>query len=269
MVEAVTAIDVPGVGATEPPAVLALLSDPLRWQLVVELGRSDRRVGELVQLVGKPQNLVSYHLAELRRAGLVSARRSSADGRDVYYRADLLRCRDLMGDAGRSLHPGLALAPVPPAGAAPGAVRPRLLFLCTGNSARSQIAEALVEQRSAGTVEARSAGSHPKPLHPMAVRVMAERGIDIADRPTKSLNRFTRNRFDRVITLCDKVREVCPEIPGAASTAHWSIPDPAAVGGDDLPALAAFRRAADDIDDRVALLLADLTTRPLERSHHG
>src|SRR5215207_4104577 len=100
--------------ARRPPEILGLLSDPLRWQLVGELGRSDRRVGELVQLVGKPQNVVSYHLAELRRAGMVSARRSSADGRDVYYRADLLRCRDLLGGAGSSLHPGLAVTPTPP-----------------------------------------------------------------------------------------------------------------------------------------------------------
>src|SRR5918992_4486748 len=215
------------MGATQPPEILGLLSDPLRWQLVGELGRSDRRVGELVELVGKPQNLVSYHLAELRRAGIVSARRSAADGRDVYYRADLLRCRDLLGEAGLALHPGVSLAPMGPV-ATPRPARPRVLFLCTGNSARSQIAEALVEHRSAGTVEARSAGSHPKPLHPNAVRVMAERGVDISGRPTKSLTRFARTRFDRVITLCDKVREICPELPGAPIAAHWSMADPAA-----------------------------------------
>src|SRR5215208_5945344 len=113
------------MGETGPPRILGLLSDPLRWQLLVELGRSDRRVGELVQLVGKPQNLVSYHLAELRRAGIVSARRSSADGRDVYYRADLFRCRDLRGEAGLSLHPGLSLAPTP-RGVERRRARPRL-----------------------------------------------------------------------------------------------------------------------------------------------
>src|SRR5512140_1820719 len=100
--------------ATAPPEILTLLGDPLRWQLVGELGRSDRRVGELVQLVGKPQNLVSYHLAELRHAGIVSSRRSSADGRDVYYRAGLLPCRDLLAEAGLSLHPGLSMEPTPP-----------------------------------------------------------------------------------------------------------------------------------------------------------
>jgi protein-tyrosine-phosphatase len=255
------------VEGTQPPEILGLLSDPLRWQLVAELGRSDRRVGELVTLVDKPQNLVSYHLGELRHAGIVSARRSSADGRDVYYRADLLRCRDLLGEAGLTLHPGLSLTPAPPDDAAPRRVRPRLLFLCTGNSARSQIAEALVEHRSAGTVVARSAGSHPKALHPNAVRVMAERGVDISGRPTKAITRFARSRFDRVVTLCDKVREVCPEFPGAPTTAHWSIADPATAGDTDRATYRAFQRVADEIDSRVALLLADLATRPSERTH--
>jgi ArsR family transcriptional regulator, arsenate/arsenite/antimonite-responsive transcriptional repressor / arsenate reductase (thioredoxin) len=254
---------------TQPPEILGLLSDPLRWQLVIELGRSDRRVGELVQLVGKPQNLVSYHLGELRRAGMVSARRSSFDGRDVYYRADLFRCRDLLGDAGFSLHPGLSVAPS--ASDAGGHRRPRsrLLFLCTGNSARSQIAEALVEARSAGTVDAASAGSHPKPLHPNAVRVMADRGIDISDRPTKSLSRFARSRFDRVITLCDKVREICPEFQGAPIAAHWSIADPAAAGDNDKATYPVFQHVADEIESRVALLLADLRAPQVERTHHG
>lgn len=252
------------MGATQPPKILGLLADALRWQLVVELGRSDRRVGELVELVGKPQNLVSYHLAELRHAGVVGARRSSADGRDVYYRVDLLRCRDLLDDTGRALHVGLSLAPTTPDRVPPRRARPRLLFLCTGNSARSQIAEAFVEHRSARPARARSAGSHPKPLHPNAVRVLAERGIDIADRPTKPLSRFARSRFDRVITMCDKVREICPEFPGAPTVAHWSIPDPAAAGQSDEVTYPAFREAADEIEVRVDLLLADLRTRPPE-----
>jgi len=252
---------------SKPPAILGLLSDPLRWQLVGELGRSDRRVGELVQLLGKPQNVVSYHLAELRQAGIVSARRSSADGRDVYYRADLLRCRDLLGEAGLALHPGLALAPPPPDDIAPPRARPRLLFLCTGNSARSQIAEALVEHRSAGNVEARSAGSHPKPLHPNAVRVMAERGVDISDRPTKSLALFAGTQFDRVITLCDRVREICPQFPGVPVLAHWSVADPADAESSDDATYPAFQHVADEIESRVAVLLADLRARPWGTTH--
>jgi protein-tyrosine-phosphatase len=253
---------------TSPPAILALVADPHRWQLLAELARSDRRVGELTALVGKPQNLVSYHLAELRSAGIVTARRSSADRRDVYYRADLARCRDLLDEAGSALHPGLRLVPSTHDAEARRGRAPRVLFLCTGNSARSQIAEALVVQRSGATVEARSAGSHPKPLHPQAVRVLAERGIDIAGNPTKHLRRFQRMRFDRVITLCDRVREVCPDFPGTPTTAHWSIADPAAEGDSDGGSYAAFRRTADELEARVDLLLVDLAARPTGRATH-
>ncbi len=243
--------------APQPSKIVRLFSDPVRWQLLVELGRSDRRVGELVRLTGRPQNLVSYHLSEFRNAGMVRARRSSADGRDVYYRADLFRCRELLSEVAFALHPALSLTATPQVAAGSSRARQRLLFLCTGNSARSQIAEALMEHRSAGTVRAYSAGSHPKPLHPNAVLTMAERGVDISGRSTKSLTRFTRSRFDRVITLCDKVREICPEFPGSPICAHWSMADPAA-GTDTKKSLTAFRNVADEIEDRVTLLLADL-----------
>src|SRR3954453_22771966 len=150
----------------DPPRFLELAGHPLRWQLLSDLARSDRRVGELCELAGEPQNLVSYHLRRLREGGLVSARRSSADGRDSYYAVDLERCRDELQTAGGGLHPGLRLASVPTTPARTMRRRPRVLFLCTGNSARSQIAEALIREMSAGEVEAASAGSHPKPLHP-------------------------------------------------------------------------------------------------------
>lgn len=261
-----------GTFESEPshPAFLALVADPQRWRLLTELARSDRRVGELTELIGKPQNIVSYHLAELRAAGVVVARRSSADRRDVYYRADLGRCRDLFAQASGQLHPGLRLVPSPPV--TPSGPRrgraPRVLFLCTGNSARSQIAEALLLERSGRTIEARSAGSHPKALHPSAVRVMAERGIDISGNHTKRLDRFARMRFDRVVTLCDKVREICPEFPGPAPAAHWSIADPAVDGADE----AAFRHVADELESRVDLLVADLAAlaaSPNERNRHA
>jgi ArsR family transcriptional regulator, arsenate/arsenite/antimonite-responsive transcriptional repressor / arsenate reductase (thioredoxin) len=251
-----------------PPEFLQLVADPQRWQLLRELARSDRRVGELTQLLNKPQNLVSYHLAELRDAGLVSARRSSADRRDMYYRVDLLRCRDLLGAAGAALHPGVRLTPAPHPTAAGDGRTPMVLFLCTGNSARSQMAQALLEHRSGHAIDARSAGSHPTALHPNAVRVMAERGIDISGRHTKHLRRFTRTRFDRVITLCDKVREICPEFPGPPTAAHWSMPDPAAEGNGDVASYPAFRRTADELEVRIALLIGELNSQPSERRHH-
>ncbi len=195
------------------PEFLQLTGHPLRWRLLGELARSDRMVHELTGLVGQPQNLVSYHLGKLRDARLVSARRSSADRRDAYYTADLTRVGDLLSATGGALHPGLRLAPPAlPGGAAPGTVR--VLFLCTGNSARSQMAEALARARSGGVIEAYSAGSHPKPLHRNAVRVMREEyGIDLAGQAPKHLDVFADQHFDWVISLCDRVREVCPDSP--------------------------------------------------------
>jgi protein-tyrosine-phosphatase len=126
-----------------------------------------------------------------------------------------------------------------------------VLFLCTGNSSRSQIAEALLQQVGGAAVEAASAGSHPKALHPSAVRVMRERGIDISGRRTKHLGEFVDQRFDHVISLCDRVREVCPDFPGPPALAHWSIPDPAA-DDDGYPA---FVRTADELTTRIQFLL--------------
>ena len=243
-----------------PPAFLQLAGHPLRWRLLGELGRSDRMVHELTSLVGQPQNLVSYHLGKLRKEGLVSTRRSSADGRDAYYTVDLARVGRLLAASGGALHPGLRLTTPPPGVAGPGAAGARVLFLCTGNSARSQMAEALARARSGGAVEAHSAGSHPRRLHPNAVRVMhEEHGIDLAGHVPKHLRVFAGERFDRVISLCDRVREVCPEFPGRPQAIHWSLPDPSGGAGDDDEAsYTAFRHTAADLETRIGFLLAAL-----------
>jgi len=238
-----------------PPAFLQLAGHPLRWRLLGALARSDLMVHELTGLVGQPQNLVSYHLAKLRDAHLVSARRSSADGRDAYYTVDIARFGDLLTATGAALHPGLRLVPPPPGVDREGAARVRVLFLCTGNSARSQMSEALIEHLSGGTVEAASAGSHPKLLHPNAVRVMRKRGLDISGNRTKHLDEFLSGRFDRVITLCDRVREVCPEFPGHPELVHWSVPDPAQAGATNRASYPAFERTAAELETRIGFLL--------------
>lgn len=240
-----------------PPVLFELAGHPLRWRLLSELAQSDRRVRELCGAVGEPQSLVSYHLRRLRAAQIVSTRRSSHDGRDAYYSLNLDRCSELLVQSGAALHPALRLAP-PTAGDDPVRQRlrrPQVLFLCTGNSARSQIAEALLEQLSGNTIDAFSAGSNPKPLHANAVRVLYERGLDISHRRSKHLRTFSRRRFDYVISLCDRVREVCPEFPGAPKTIHWSIPDPAVQPGSDTETYPTFAQTATELEQRIRFLL--------------
>ena len=101
------------------------------------------------------------------------------------------------------------------------------------------------------------------------LRLLLSGPMSSAGRATKPLTRFARSHFDRVITLCDKVREICPEFPGAPILAHWSIADPAAAGDSDKATYPTFEHVADEIEGRVAVLLADLGTPPMERTHHA
>ena len=251
---------------------MRLVAHPLRWWLLRELAQSDRAVRELSALVGEQQSLVSYHLGQLRAGGLVRTRRSSADRRDSYYTIDLAACREQLQAAGSALHPGLWLVatrlPTRPTKNARGP-KPRVLFLCTGNSARSQIAEALVTTMSDGTVTAASAGSHPKSLHPNAVRVMKKRGIDISANRVKHMDEFVAQRFDVVITLCDRVKEICPEFPLHPDIVHWSIPDPALEGSNDRATMPAFTRLVTELETRIEFLLDGLKAQAsTRRSRH-
>jgi ArsR family transcriptional regulator, arsenate/arsenite/antimonite-responsive transcriptional repressor / arsenate reductase (thioredoxin) len=241
-----------------PPPFVRLAAHPVRWRLLGELARTDLRVRELVALVDLPQSLVSYHLSRLRAEELVRVHRSSFDARDSYYQLDLARCADTLAAAGSALHPGLRLAPAAPATTRAGGSRPAVLFLCTGNSARSPIAEALLRLRAGSRVEVASAGSHPKTLHPLAVRVLREEyGVDLAGRVPRSVADLAGDRFDYVVTLCDRLREVCPEVPDGARRVHWSTPDPSTAAG---AAYDAFRRIAAELDSRIGFLLPVLTS---------
>jgi protein-tyrosine-phosphatase/DNA-binding transcriptional ArsR family regulator len=253
-------------GEAAPPPFVRLTAHPLRWRLLAELARSDLRVRELVALVGQPQNLVSYHLRLLRSGGLVIATRSSFDGRDSYYHLDLDRCAQALAGAGAALHPALRLDTAVPASSVgqPHVPGVAVLFVCTGNSARSPIAEALLRRRSGGRVEVASAGSRPKPrVHPNAVRVLRERyGTNITNQQPRHLDTVADRRFDCVITLCDKAREACPHFDSEPRLVHWSIQDPATVADTDHASHLAFRRAAADIDTRMRYLLPAIGPDP-------
>jgi len=252
-------------GHLAPPFV-RLAGHPLRWRLLGELAHSDLRVRELVTLLDQPQNLVSYHLRLLRDSGLVSASRSSFDGRDSYYHLDLGNCARALAATGAALHPALGLTSSTPASPDhPPRPPSTVLFVCTGNSARSPIAEVLLRRYAAGQVQVTSAGSHPKPqLHPHAVRVLRDHfGVDVAGRQPRRLDTLTGRRFDYVITLCDKAREACPDFGDDSRRRHWSVPDPAAA--DERDTYPAFVRTAADIDTRVRHLLPVLAvTEPKE-----
>ena len=246
---------------------MRLASHPLRWRVLRELVQSDRAVRELTALLDEPQSLVSYHLRLLRDGGLVTSRRSSADGRDSYYTIDLNACRDGLQSAGDALHPSLRLAPTPDGIHRAGSPRHsrRVLFLCTGNSARSQIAEALLREMSRGVIDAVSAGSHPKQLHPNAIRVLRRRGIDISSSRTKNLDEFRSDRFDAVITLCDRVREVCPAFPSRPALVHWSVPDPSLEGATNRASYPAFERTVAELETRIRFHIPTLEHPALRR----
>jgi len=134
----------------------------------------------------------------------------------------------------------------------------KVLFVCTHNSARSQMAEGFLRYLGGSAFEAHSAGTEPGELHPLAVAVMAKEGIDISGQRAKSVDDFVQQRFDYVITVCDDANEACPFFPNAASRLHWSIPNPLAAEGTHEERLAVFREVRDGIRARVRELLATL-----------
>ncbi|TMC12247.1 MAG: ArsR family transcriptional regulator, partial [Chloroflexi bacterium] len=183
------------VVADRSPALLRVLAHDLRWAIVRLLARGDLRVREMVAATGEAPNLVTYHLAQLKAAGLVWARRSAADGRDSYYALDLDAVAAAMAGVARDIHPGLRAAGG--AGGGPG----RVLFICSGNSSRSQMAEAWLRHLGRPDVVAASGGTAPTSLHPLAVAAMAEHGVDISGHRVEHVDVFAGQSFDRVITL--------------------------------------------------------------------
>lgn len=240
------------------PSILKLVAHEIRWAVVRELARSDYRVQELVKRLGVPQNLVSYHLRKLREGHVVSERRSSADEREVYYRLDLDHLHGEYLAAGSLIHPAVTMGMghtslQESSSHHPGA---RVLFLCTENSARSQMAEALLRHESQGTVEAYSAGSQPAmQIHPLAQRTMEQMGIDMSQALPKHVQMFEGQHFDAIVTVCDRVREFCPTFPGDPERVHWSFLDPASVQGAETEQLYAFEQTAQQLTTRIRLLL--------------
>ena len=137
-------------------------------------------------------------------------------------------------------------------------MKPALLVLCTGNSARSQMGEGLFRHILGHRFEVSSAGTRPSSVRPEAIAVMAELGIDISSHRSKHVDEFLHREFACVFTVCDNAREACPVLPGQPNIIHWSFEDPAAVEGSEAERLAAFRRIRDQIHARVREFAATL-----------
>lgn len=237
-----------------PPEFLKLLAHDLRWQILTLLAESDRRVQELVTLLERPINLVSYHLRLLREGGLVHEHRSAADARDLYYTLTLAYIAQQFHAVGTELHPALACSDI-----TPRQTPAQILFLCTHNSARSQMAEALLRTRAGDRpIQVMSAGSFPSTVAPEAIRAMERLGINISKQQSKHLDVFRHHSFNYIVTVCDQVREECPSFPGDPSTIHWSIPDPSTSTGTPEDRLAVFTATAQEIAQRVEHLLLRL-----------
>lgn len=241
------------VSAATPPEVIKLLAHSLRWQLVQALAISDYRVNELVHLVDQPINLVSYHLKQLRLGQMVTTRRSDADGRDVYYSLNVAQLRSAYYTAGAALHP--MLAQTPPSRALHK--KPSVLFICTHNSARSQMAEGLLRHLSADELVVNSAGSIPDRVHPDAITTMARRGIDIERQHAKGFDAVRGESFGVVITVCDQAREICPTFPATTQQIHWGFSDPSRIS-DEQERRRAFKQTADGLQARIEHFLHSL-----------
>lgn len=137
----------------------------------------------------------------------------------------------------------------------------RVLVVCTGNSARSIMAEALIRSKGGEAFEAFSAGTHPRGINPLTLRVLDEAGLDASWARSKSVEEFLGNTFDYVITVCDEARQECPVFPGEHESLHWGYEDPALAEGTDEERLAVFRRVFVQLSERIGTFL------PLARKH--
>ena len=142
-------------------------------------------------------------------------------------------------------------AGIDPAASRSAAAPIRVIFVCTGNSARSQMAEALLRHDGGGRFEVVSAGVGPRGVHPLAIRAMAKVGIDISAATSKPVAMFLGQRFDYVITLCDRARSTCPVFPGGSETLHWGLDDPAEAAGTEAERIAAFDRVLTEVGNRL------------------
>lgn len=261
---------------TDLADTLKILSDPNRlaiFDLLMQGVQCNCEIGDRLKL---PMNLISHHLKVLRDAGLVDAERDPADARWVYYSINKLALAQLHEQLDTFLDPRRIQPRSPTCGprivsrrngadsaanilsrvGTENTMKRRTLFLCTGNSARSQMAEALVNHLHGREWQAFSAGTHPTGyVHPGAIAAMKEIGVDISSTRSKSMDEFRDAAFDLIVTVCDDAAEECPVWLGQGRRVHLGFPDPAKVSGSEEEVLVAFRSIRDDIARKLPKLL--------------
>ena len=232
-------------------------ADLARLRLIVslrDLGVEPRAASRLTHAILGREGQAG---GDLDLTPLVAAQRATiADRRAALDRVDrqLSDLEQTIGASGRAAVEAPAMTDRPI----------RVLFVCTGNSARSQIAEALLRRIGGAEFDVASAGTEPRGVNPYAVRVLAESGIDWSAARSKSVNEFLDEPFEYVVTVCDRAREACPVFPGRYNALHWSLDDPAAVEGTEEERLRAFRRTSLELVGRIRpfVELARRASRP-------
>jgi arsenate reductase len=251
---------------------LAVLADPQRLHILDLIINGIHCSSGIVERLGLAPNLVSHHLKVLREAGLVDIERDPADRRWIYYVPDIQQLTEIQFLLTHFLHPARIQGRAGQCGPSQGAQtytppdyllvekehllntkKAKIIFLCTGNSARSQMAEAFMKKHGGDLFEAHSAGIEPKGINPYTTRVMDEIGIDISGQQSKGVRQYLGQiNFGYVITVCDHAEENCPTVfLTQGKHLHWSFEDPAAFEGTEEETLVKFRQIRDQIEARI------------------
>lgn len=241
--------------------IFKALADPNRLRVLDTLMEGESCNCELTEWLGLTPSLLSHHLRVLREAGLVTTRRDAVDSRWIYYAVDREAVARWRGWFTELFNPDRIKNHINTCGpegqllsSQNGGVPNHVLFLCTGNSCRSQIAEAIVNTRLVGRWQAASAGITPQPIiHPMTVAALSEIGINWQSNTTKPTDYFKDQHFDLVITLCNESRR---ELPGwIGSSVHLEFNDPVRVTGSEDEVMRAFREVRDAIAEQIPAFL--------------
>ncbi|HBE79901.1 MAG TPA: hypothetical protein DDW65_19300 [Firmicutes bacterium] len=238
-------------------SALRNFGEPNRLAIISLLSAGSMLVGDICNASGLPLTLVSQHLRVLRMSGMVQAERDNKDARAVWYSLNPQRIKEIQSALSMVFDmTKIVDRRIPETKQSLNLTREkfRVLFLCSGNSARSQIAEALLQHYGTGLIEARSAGTHPREVHPLTIKVLAEIGLDTTGLKTKHYSVFNQESFRYVITVCDRANEECPDFSGDYQRIHWSIVDPVMDRNED-ELINAFKRTRQELSARIDLFV--------------